>query len=151
MSQKVFGKRMLSSVPHIRIARPSSELAAAENFYGGGLGLDVLHRSTAVGSEESNLLMLGWPAAQWHLELTYHPTAPTAPRPTNDDLLVLYVDGPIGDSIVERLERSGGRRVASQNPYWDLHGVTIEDPDGYRLVLCDRGWSNASAGLELSR
>ena len=33
--------------------------------------------------------------------------------------------------------------VLSPNPYWNEWGVTVEDPDGYRLVLCTRGWSNA--------
>jgi hypothetical protein len=33
--------------------------------------------------------------------------------------------------------------VLSPNPYWNEWGVTIEDPDGYRLVLCRRAWSNA--------
>ncbi|MHB8296804.1 MAG: VOC family protein, partial [Acidimicrobiales bacterium] len=27
-----------------------------------------------------------------------------------------------------------------RNPYWDRWGVTIEDPDGYRLVLSHRTW-----------
>lgn len=25
---------------------------------------------------------------------------------------------------------------------WDRRGVTVEDPDGYRLVLSTRTWSN---------
>ncbi|MGV9639711.1 hypothetical protein [Streptomyces sp. NPDC003514] len=29
------------------------------------------------------------------------------------------------------------------NPYWNKWGVTVEDPDGYRLVLCTRAWPNA--------
>lgn len=137
--------KMAKPAAHIRVARPSGDLAAAEAFYSGGLALEVLHRSTASGNDESDLLMLGWPGTYWHLELTRHPTASVAPRPTADDLLVLYLGGPIPEGTVERLERSGGRRVASHNPYWDRHGVTIEDPDGYRLVLCTRGWSNAQA------
>ncbi|MEV4098267.1 hypothetical protein [Streptosporangium saharense] len=34
-------------------------------------------------------------------------------------------------------------RVArpSHNPYWDAHGVTLTDPDGYRLVLSTRSWN----------
>jgi hypothetical protein len=35
---------------------------------------------------------------------------------------------------------AGGRRVAARNPYWDRWGVTIVDPDGYRLVLSHRTW-----------
>ncbi|MFG2222403.1 hypothetical protein [Streptomyces sp. NPDC048644] len=37
----------------------------------------------------------------------------------------------------------GARRVAAHNPYWDTWGVTLEAPDGYRLVLCRRAWAPA--------
>ncbi|GAB4051020.1 hypothetical protein GCM10028775_25790 [Catellatospora paridis] len=32
---------------HLRLARPSRDLAAAERFYADGLGLHVLYRGTA--------------------------------------------------------------------------------------------------------
>jgi hypothetical protein len=86
--------------------------------------------------------MVGRPDAAWHLELVHEPARPVEPRPTEEDLLVIYVDGPVPEDLVARLEQHGGKRVASPNPYWNRWGVTIEDPDGYRLVLCERGWSN---------
>ena len=58
-----------------------------------------------------------------------------------DDLFVLYLGTAIDDAFVARLVAAGGTRVASHNPYWDEHGVTVADPDGYRLVLCSRSWS----------
>ncbi|SIQ16893.1 VOC family protein [Micromonospora avicenniae] len=127
-----------SAVPHLRIARPTRDLAAAERFWVGGLTLDVLWRSTADGPDEHDLLMLGWPDAQWHLELVAGVPAPT---PTEEDLLVLYLDGPIDEDLLRELERAGGTRV-SAGPYWDRWGVALTDPDGYRLVLSTRGWSN---------
>ena len=30
--------------------------------------------------------------------------------------------------------------VKSYNPYWDISGVTFEDPDGYRIVLQNATW-----------
>jgi hypothetical protein len=30
--------------------------------------------------------------------------------------------------------------VQSFNPYWDQHGKTFEDPDGYRVVLQNAAW-----------
>ncbi|WP_333737235.1 VOC family protein [Streptomyces sp. IBSBF 2806] len=129
---------------HIRLARPSRDLAVAERFWAEGLGLSVLWR-TEGGADpgEHDLLMLGRPDADWHLELVHDRRRPVEPRPTEEDLLVIYVDGPVPDDLVARLERSGGRQVRSPNPYWNEWGVTVEDPDGYRLVLCRRGWSNA--------
>jgi len=129
---------------HIRLARPSRDLAAAERFWVRGLGLTVVWRSADSAEPGGHeLLMVGWPDAEWHLELVREPARPVEPRPTEEDLLVIYVDGPVPDDLVSRLEEHGGRRVPSPNPYWNRWGVTIEDPDGYRLVLCERGWSNA--------
>ncbi|MEE1813249.1 VOC family protein [Streptomyces sp. BE133] len=129
---------------HIRIARPSRDLAAAERFWADGLGLNVLYRADAEREPGTHdLLMLGHPDAPWHLELVHGGDHPADPRPTDEDLLVLYLDGPVPEEMVDRLEEQGGKRVPSPNPYWNEWGVTVEDPDGYRLVLCRRGWSNA--------
>ncbi|QCX75004.1 Glyoxalase-like domain protein [Streptomyces sp. YIM 121038] len=126
---------------HIRIARPSRDLAAAERFWVEGLGLGVVYRKDEGGPGEHALLMVGWPDASWHVELVHG--APVDARPTEEDLLVVYVDGEVPDDLVARLEAHGGKRVLSPNPYWNEWGVTVEDPDGYRLVLCTRAWSNS--------
>ncbi|WP_069884897.1 VOC family protein [Streptomyces luteocolor] len=129
---------------HIRIARPSRDLAAAERFWVDGLGLDVVYRAEGGGAPgEHDLLMVGWPDASWHLELVHEAAAPVQPRPTEEDLLVAYVDGEVPEALVARLEEHGGTRVLSPNPYWNEWGVTVEDPDGYRLVLSTRAWSNS--------
>jgi hypothetical protein len=52
----------------------------------------------------------------------------------------LYLGAPVDDALVERLVTAGGRVVPARNPYWDRWGVTIADPDGYRLVLSHRTW-----------
>lgn len=127
----------------VRIARPSLDLGAAERFWTAGLGLEVLYRSELAPDAapgEHELLMVGWPTACWHLELTHDPHEVTAPTPTADDLLVLYLDASVPAELVNRLEQNGGTRVPAHNPYWDTWGVTVRDPDGYLLVLCSRGW-----------
>jgi catechol 2,3-dioxygenase-like lactoylglutathione lyase family enzyme len=124
---------------HLRLARPSTDLTRVERFWVDGLGLEVLWRSDGHDGGHP-LLMVGWPGAAWHLELVEDPVV--RPRPTDEDLLVLYLDGPVDDDVVQRLLDAGGSRVPSRNPYWDTWGVTVEDPDGYRLVLSTRGWTN---------
>ncbi len=131
----------LTTQTRIRLARPSLDLAAAERFYGQGLGLSVLHKHTAASDAEFSLLMLGLPGATWHLELTHSAQHRVAPTPSADDLLVLYLGEGVPESAVKHLEACGGVQVAALNPYWDDWGVTFEDPDGYRLVLCRRDWS----------
>ncbi len=119
---------------HLRIARPSRDLVAAERFWVDGLRLEVLYRTT----EGHRLLMVGWSTACWHLELV-EDTA-VEPQPTEEDLLVLYLGQPAAEALVARLLSAGGRQVPARNPYWDQWGVTFEDPDGYRLVLTHREW-----------
>jgi hypothetical protein len=36
--------------------------------------------------------------------------------------------------------------VRSLNPYWDAHGSTFEDFEGYRVVLYNRSWGSADRG-----
>ena len=125
---------------HLRIARPSRDLDRAERFWIDGLGLDVLYRTGSDAEGGHALLMLGWPQAAWHLELVGDPDGETPSSCTDEDLLVLYVGGPNDEEVVDQLVRAGGQQVAARNPYWDRWGITIVDPDGYRLVLSDRSW-----------
>ncbi len=121
---------------HLRLARPTADLAAAERFWVDGLGLQVLWRTPSDASEP--LLMVGWTGAGWHLELVGG--SGVDPAPTEEDLLVLYLDGRVDSAMVDRLVAAGGEVVASRNPYWDEWGTTVQDSDGYRLVLCSRAW-----------
>lgn len=137
-----------SPTSHVRIARPSRSLAAAERFWKDGLGLHVLWRSGSAEHVEGGheLLMLGWPGASWHLELVQvyeQDGVDMQPRPTEEDLLVIYLDGLVDPDVVNALVDAGGKQVEAKNPYWNTWGVTVEDPDGYRLVLCKRQWSNS--------
>lgn len=125
----------------VRIARPCTDLAAIERFYVHGLGLDVLHRIAADGPGEHDLLIIGRRDANWHLEFVGGVDSTVKPAPTSEDLLVLYLGQPVDGALSARLTEAGGRAV-SQGLYWDRWAVTIEDPDGYRLVLCSRTWSN---------
>lgn len=124
---------MIDPLVSVRLARPCRDLAAGRRFYVDGLGLQVLYE----GSGPHDIVMLGWPQASWHLELVAGSTA--RPAPTEQDLLVLYLAGPVDEELVRRLEDCGGTRV-SQGEYWDRWGVAVADPDGYRLVLSTRSW-----------
>ncbi len=132
---------MIDARAHVRVARPSRDLAAAERFYVDGLGLDVQWRSAEPVPGEHDLLMVGPTGGSWHFELTRDPEHPLEPTPTVDDLFVIYLGAPVDETLVDRLVASGGTRVPAHNPYWDEHGVTVTDPDGYRLVLCSRTWN----------
>ncbi|MEU9126982.1 VOC family protein [Kitasatospora sp. NPDC048540] len=132
---------MIDPAAPVRVARPSRDLAAAERFYVDGLGLKVLWRTTERVPGEHDLLMVGPPGGAWHFELTRDPERPLEPTPTVDDLFVVYLGAPAEEALVERLVACGGTRTPAHNPYWDEYGVTVADPDGYRMVLCSRTWN----------
>ncbi|WP_439880234.1 VOC family protein [Pontibacter sp. MBLB2868] len=122
-------------VAQVRIARPTDKLKEVEAFYCAGAGLKKL------GSFEKhagyNGVMIGLPGLPYHLEFTQHEKGSPCPAPSKDNLLVLYIpDQPSIDQVVERLTRMGYPETEPENPYWKAKGaVTIEDPDGWRLVL----------------
>ncbi|TWS19588.1 VOC family protein [Tsukamurella asaccharolytica] len=128
----------------LRIARPSHDITVAERFWVDGVGMAVQWRADAGTEIGHALLMVGLPGAAWHLELVDDRAIANAHPPGPEDLLVLYLDSPVPTDLVERIAAAGGTVVASRNPYWDRWGVTLRDPDGYLLVLCERDWPAAS-------
>jgi hypothetical protein len=131
---------ILASHP-IRIARPSCNLRAAERFWVHGAGLEVLWRTgETLGTDEHALLMVGVPGAGWHLELVLDPEVAESSHQSEEDLLVLYLGETPSEELVQRLVDNGGSQVPARNPYWNRWGVTVLDPDGYRVVLCSRTW-----------
>jgi catechol 2,3-dioxygenase-like lactoylglutathione lyase family enzyme len=121
-------------VVQVRIARPVASLESILRFYRDGLGLEV------IGSFEGHAgysgVMLGLPGSSYHLEFTEHEKGSACPAPTKDNLLVFYIpDKGAIEHLAERLGRMGHSVVAPENPYWAEHGVTFEDPEGWRVVL----------------
>lgn len=130
---------------HLRVARPTDDLAAVVRFYRDGLGLDVL--SEFRDHDGFDGVMLGRPGAAYHLEFTRKVGHTAGRAPTADNLLVFYLpDHDTWAAAVTRLERHGYRPAAAFNPYWDLAGRTFEDPDGYRVVLQNAAWGGSNVG-----
>jgi catechol 2,3-dioxygenase-like lactoylglutathione lyase family enzyme len=114
----------------LRVARHTERLEQLVVFYRDGLGLPEIGRFESHDGYDG--VFLAVPGTETHLEFTAgggH--APPAPHP--ESLLVLY----LGDerAVREVAARLGHDPVAPANPYWAEHGLTFEDPDGFRVVL----------------
>jgi catechol 2,3-dioxygenase-like lactoylglutathione lyase family enzyme len=120
----------------VRVARHTERLEEVVAFYRDGLGLPELGRFTAHAGYDGVFLDL--PGTGAHLELTSGGSDATAPAPHPETLLVLYLGD--RDEVARRVARAGATPVPSANPYWDEHGVTLADPDGFRVVLSWRSW-----------
>jgi GNAT superfamily N-acetyltransferase len=125
-------------VQYVRIARPTDRLDDNVRFYRDGLGLPELDRFAGHAGYQG--VMLGLPGLRYHLEFTHHDHGSPGPAPSRDNLLVLY----LGDltqvgHVASRLAVLGHLPVQAENPYWTENGaVTVEDPDGWRVVLMPR-------------
>ena len=124
----------------LRVARPTDNLAAVAAMYEEGLGFVVLPQFT--DHEGFDGVILGRAQHPYHLEFTQQRGHRVGTAPTKDHLLVFYIpDGAEWEERCGRMETAGFRRVSSYNPYWDGHGRTFEDVDGYRVVLQNPPWS----------
>ena len=126
-------------VVQMRIARPTDQLDKIIEFYETGLGLQRVGEFWEHNGYDG--VMYGLPDTNFHLEFTAHEAGSPCPAPTNDNLLVFYLPNwDVINKVASTLEEMGYPEVKSENPYWEDAGITIEDPDGWRIVLfCSTG------------
>jgi hypothetical protein len=114
-------------------------------MYCRGLGLTVLGRFE--NHDGFDGVMLGRCEAPYHFELTHCRTHAVNPTPTVEDLVVLYIpDEQEWQATCGNMCAAGFRPVKSFNPYWEAHGRTFVDGDGYRSVLVHASWKHGAAG-----
>ena len=119
----------------LRIARHTARLDELVAFYRDGLGLTEIGGFRDHDGYDGVFLEL--PGTGAHLELTGGGEH-GAPTPHPESLLVLYLGDE--DAVARLLGRLGVPPVAPANPYWAEHGVTVEDPDRFRVVLVPERW-----------
>jgi catechol 2,3-dioxygenase-like lactoylglutathione lyase family enzyme len=130
----------MSETPTLRVARPTDDFEGLVRFYRDGLGLELLSRFEDHAGFDG--LMFGRRGAPYHFEFTHARGHTVGRAPTQDHLVVFYLpDETAWRAAVERMRGAGFEPVASFNPYWDRQGATFEDPDGYRVVLQNAGWT----------
>lgn len=123
----------------LRVARPTDQLEVVAAFYRDGLALEELASFRDHAGFDG--VILGFPGAPWHLELTHARGHTVGPAPNPDHLLTFYFpEETARAAAIARLVSAGHRPVRSFNPYWDDRGVSFEDPDGYRVVLHSGAW-----------
>ena len=126
---------------HLRVVRPSDDLAANVAFYRDGLGFELLFEFK--DHDGFDAVMLGHNGAAYHLAFVHKRGHKAGRAPSEDNLLVFYLpDAHEWQRAVRRLEDLGHTPVKAFNPYWDKKGKTFEDPDGYRVVLQHTSWPN---------
>jgi catechol 2,3-dioxygenase-like lactoylglutathione lyase family enzyme len=124
---------------HLRVTRPTDDLEAVTRFYRDGLGLEVI--DSFVDHAEFDGVMFGRVGGAYHLEFTHRHGHSAGRASTSDNLLVFYLPDRVEwEQAVQQMIDRGYSPTPSFNPYWDINGVTFEDPDGYRVVLQNAAW-----------
>nr|WP_294938862.1 VOC family protein [uncultured Flavobacterium sp.] len=117
----------------LRVARHTDDLEKIKAFYVGILGFEVL------GSFENHAsydgIFIGKPGSDWHLEFT------KSGKKANhfsdeDDILVLYPET-ISEynQLITNLLHNNISTITPNNPYWNVNGKMILDPDGFRIII----------------
>ncbi|WP_445611784.1 VOC family protein [Hafnia alvei] len=123
----------------LRIARPTNRLDLIAQMYCKGLDFDVL--GYFKDHQGFDGVIVGHPNHAYHLEFTHHRGTTVPDAPTADNLLVFYIpDEAEWRAACTKMELAGFLIVVSYNPYWDQHGKTFADLDGYRVVLQNTDW-----------
>jgi catechol 2,3-dioxygenase-like lactoylglutathione lyase family enzyme len=120
---------------HLRVARHTDRLEEVVAFYRDGLALPEIGRFRDHDGYDG--VFLDIPGTGAHIELTAGGRH-GAPTPHPESLLVLYVGDDAGVQAIAA--RIGNEPATPANPYWAAHGLTFEDPDGFRVVLVPERW-----------
>jgi len=121
--------------PASGVARPTERLEEVVAFYRDGLGSPMLGGFSDYDGYDG--LMIGLPGWEHHLEFSHHCHGSPCLAPTRDNLLVLYFLNPADiDQLAARRAERGHKPAERENPYWCGRSITVEDPDGWRVVPC---------------
>lgn len=127
-------------VQHLRIARATDQLDALVSFYCDVLGFRVIGSFSHNGYDGA---MVGDPSQPYHFEFTHEHGTRLDETPSPEHLIVLYLEDADWHAMREQIRDRAVPVVPSHNPYWDQHGITIVDPDGFRIVLHRGAWRPA--------
>ena len=118
-----------------RYARHTKNLIPIEHFYGTVLGLSKI--GNFEDHEGYNGVFFGKENENWHLEFTISKEIPK--HYTNeDDGIVFYPASDIDyKKIIKGIQKYKIQKVEAKNPYWRENGITILDPDGFRVIISD--------------
>lgn len=123
----------MTAVAAVRVARQTSRLDQVVRFYRDDLALPEIGRFDDHGGYTGVLLDV--PGTGTHLEFIESNDGPP-PHPHPESLLILY----LGNWEAVHATAEGLPTVTSTNPYWDRNGVTVVDPDEFRVVLVAHQW-----------
>lgn len=121
----------------LRVARHTTNLQPLIDFYTKVIGLKIIGEFKNHNNYDG--VFIGGRDAAWHLEFTVSNEPPNH-HPDEEDLLVFY---PSSNEEYNRMKRNivdhDIEQLIPKSPYWKENGITIADPDGFRIVIALSG------------
>ena len=116
-----------------RYARHTNNIKVLVDFYTGILNFEELFAFNNHNGYSG--AFVGKPSHDWHLEFTQSDT-PSQHSFDEDDVLVFYPKTEIEYiDIVRNIESNKIAKIKAKNPFWNENGITIEDPDGFKVII----------------
>ena len=121
-------------VSRMRVARPTTDIERAITFWTQVVGLEILSRFEDHAGYDG--VILGNSGEQWEIEVTHHSSGMPLPSPSEEDIIVLYLNEGVADAITDRLRHAGHPPKEHPNPYWQaMEASAHTDPDGYTVII----------------
>ncbi|HEY8366289.1 MAG TPA: VOC family protein [Bacteroidia bacterium] len=114
-----------------RVARHTNNIEALSEFYTKVLNLQVLGEFK--DHDHYDGIFIGLEAENWHLEFTKSNEIADH-KFDEDDLFVFYPETEM-DKILANIEKYGINKHIPKNPYWQVNGIQINNPDGHGIII----------------
>ena len=116
-----------------RLARHTNRLKQLVDFYVNIIGLDFLGEFKNHSGYDG--VFIGKKKLGWHLEFT-QTIELVDHKFDEDDILVFYPETEFEyNSILDKITNNKVIISIAKNPYWQVNGITIKDPDGHCIVI----------------
>lgn len=117
----------------LRVARHTDDLKKIEDFYVNVLGFELLGEFQ--NHNNYNGIFIGKSGLDWHFEFTQS-TTKAKHIFDDDDVIVLYPKSIVDyNELIHKFESLNISTITAANPFWNVNGKMIQDPDGYRIVI----------------
>ncbi|AXG73493.1 VOC family protein [Flavobacterium arcticum] len=118
---------------NFRVARHTNNLDKIIAFYTNILDLEIL--GSFNNHDNYDGVFIGLKDMSWHLEFTKSDEIVNH-KFNDDDILVFYPETDISYSmIIENINIYQIKKLNPKNPYWNLNGILIQDPDGFNIII----------------
>lgn len=120
-----------------RAARHTNDMQVMIDFYTTVMGLEVTD-----GFEDHNGgysgVILGHPGSEWELEFTTSADEASHTFDQDDNIVFYAANEEEYNEFLGRISENNVVTIQAANPYWNDFGVTVQDPDGYNVIVSNR-------------